>query len=90
MYTLEEIQSEIDFRLWMFGLALTELKKYYNRSYKENLLGKVTAFTNSDAVTKHASEEQLGIGSVLNNRNDFNTKDAIKSLFGIFLQISCN
>lgn len=58
MCTLGEIQREINFRLWMFGLALTELKKHYNRSYEENLLGKVTAFTNSDAVTKHASEEQ--------------------------------
>ena len=53
------IQGEVAFRLWMFGLALAELKKAPNMSKAQNLLIKVTSFIESGIVEKQATAEQL-------------------------------
>ncbi len=54
----ESIQGEVAFRLWMFGLALAELKKAPNSSKVQNLLTKVNSFIESEIVKKQATVEQ--------------------------------
>ena len=54
----ESIQGEVAFRLWMFGLALAELKKAPNMSKAQNLLIKVNTFIESGIVEKQATTEQ--------------------------------
>ena len=67
----EIIQEEVDFRRWMFGLALAELKKHYNRAYAENLEGKVAAFIDSNAVKEFASDEQKeSLSKILSDLGD--------------------
>ncbi len=59
MYTkYGEIQGEVAFRLWMFGLALAELERNPIKDKVGNLLGKVKAFAMSEIVQKQASQEQ--------------------------------
>ena len=51
-------KGEIAFRIWMFLLGLEEFKRYQNQEKINNLLGKVTAFSNSELVKSEATEEE--------------------------------
>ena len=54
-----ELTDETSFRLWMFSLALEELKKKpHNTGKVSNLLGKVATFANGNWVKYNASAEQ--------------------------------